>query len=322
MRPPHGKSFTYTPMVSVFELIIRAVGGLLSAHALTLDELYLQRAEELVQRIEKVFHSPSGIPFAKVSLGTGLPGLHDANPAVLSEFGTMQMELRYLSKATNNKTYAELGDRILDIVRYDYNADIFNNEVEGLAGVGPAPPAPSATGAGLGDKEQGPNADGAGANNCPEQKIVVNNRAQLPGRLDASGALLPTQYTAPGIAPTQVLNSAKFGIAGQGDSYYEYLLKLYLQDPDDLVSRHLWLQAFDAINDYLIDGSGNILERTVQGQVIPHFGHLSCFYPGMLALTLRFVVDAFVDPKIIQKILGRVKIIMLRISFSAMLAAK
>ena len=89
---------------------------MLSVHALSKDDLYLRKAEELVQQMIRVFESPSGIPFSRVILGSGEP-VQDGGVSVLSEFGTLQLELRYLSRATGKPEYAKLGDMVLDIVQ-------------------------------------------------------------------------------------------------------------------------------------------------------------------------------------------------------------
>ena len=46
--------------VSVFETTIRIVGGLLSAHQLSGDQLFADKAEELMHRLMHAFSTPSG----------------------------------------------------------------------------------------------------------------------------------------------------------------------------------------------------------------------------------------------------------------------
>ena len=48
--------------VPYFETIIRYLGGLLSAYALSKDEILLRRAEELADTLDPVFNTPSGLP--------------------------------------------------------------------------------------------------------------------------------------------------------------------------------------------------------------------------------------------------------------------
>ena len=48
--------------MSVFETTIRIVGGLLSAHQLSGDKLFVDKAEELMHRLMHAFQTPSGEP--------------------------------------------------------------------------------------------------------------------------------------------------------------------------------------------------------------------------------------------------------------------
>ena len=48
--------------MSVFETTIRIVGGLLSAHQLSGDKLFVDKAEELMHRLMHAFQTPSGVP--------------------------------------------------------------------------------------------------------------------------------------------------------------------------------------------------------------------------------------------------------------------
>ena len=57
--------------VSVFELNIRVLGGLLSAFALTKDAIFRQKAEVIGQILRKAFKWPSGLPSSRINLKTG-----------------------------------------------------------------------------------------------------------------------------------------------------------------------------------------------------------------------------------------------------------
>lgn len=54
--------------MSVFEITIRCLGGLLTAYDFTKDELMLIKAEELAKRLLPAFDSPTGIPHAHIDL--------------------------------------------------------------------------------------------------------------------------------------------------------------------------------------------------------------------------------------------------------------
>jgi mannosyl-oligosaccharide alpha-1,2-mannosidase len=56
---------------SVFETTIRIIGGLMSAHHLTGDALFVEKAKELADRLMPAFETATGIPFSTVNLKSG-----------------------------------------------------------------------------------------------------------------------------------------------------------------------------------------------------------------------------------------------------------
>ena len=54
--------------VNLFETTIRVLGGLLSAFHLSEDNIFLDKARDLGERLMGAFASPSGIPFSDVNL--------------------------------------------------------------------------------------------------------------------------------------------------------------------------------------------------------------------------------------------------------------
>jgi len=101
---------------SVFEITIRALGGLLAAFDLSKDNVFLQKAKDLGDRLLPAFNTPSGIPRAQITLATGWT----SNPswtggaAILAELGTLQVEFRYLSKATGQSHYGEKAEAVIE----------------------------------------------------------------------------------------------------------------------------------------------------------------------------------------------------------------
>ena len=59
--------------VSVFEFNIRFVGGLLTGYALTKDNVYLKKAEEIAEKLLPAFNTPTGIPYSIINPATGKP---------------------------------------------------------------------------------------------------------------------------------------------------------------------------------------------------------------------------------------------------------
>eukprot|EP01061_Rhynchopus_euleeides_P047704 TRINITY_DN9727_c0_g1_i1.p1 TRINITY_DN9727_c0_g1~~TRINITY_DN9727_c0_g1_i1.p1 ORF type:complete len:693 (+),score=232.95 TRINITY_DN9727_c0_g1_i1:314-2392(+) len=105
---------------SQFEYTIRAVGGLLSAYELSGEKHpeFLQKAKELADKLLHAYDTPNGIPHAMVNLVT----LEHLNPswtsgsAVLSEFATVQLEMRTLSYHTEKSVYDEKATWIMDVI--------------------------------------------------------------------------------------------------------------------------------------------------------------------------------------------------------------
>ena len=100
--------------VSFFETVIRDLGGLLAAHALTNDRAFVDKADDLAQRLLAAFNSPTGMPYGLVNLRSGAtsPQSWSGNTHILAEVGTFQLEFRYLSHVTGKARYAELADKV------------------------------------------------------------------------------------------------------------------------------------------------------------------------------------------------------------------
>eukprot|EP00540_Astrosyne_radiata_P017198 CAMPEP_0116832202 /NCGR_PEP_ID=MMETSP0418-20121206/5763_1 /TAXON_ID=1158023 /ORGANISM="Astrosyne radiata, Strain 13vi08-1A" /LENGTH=671 /DNA_ID=CAMNT_0004461541 /DNA_START=11 /DNA_END=2026 /DNA_ORIENTATION=+ len=104
--------------VSVFETTIRSLGGLLSAYDWSGDKAFLDKAQDLGGRLFKAFNSPSGLPFGQVSLSTGTTGNIGwaGGNGIVAEMGTLQVEFRYLARATNEPDYATKSEKVFDIL--------------------------------------------------------------------------------------------------------------------------------------------------------------------------------------------------------------
>lgn len=114
-------------MVSMFEIVIRALGGLNSAYQLTGDDLWKEKAVELGDLLSASFNvTGTGCPSTSVWLGRleGEDGIDlrrgyraarsghvMSNPA---EAGTLQLEFRTLSEITGDGKYRELVDKCED----------------------------------------------------------------------------------------------------------------------------------------------------------------------------------------------------------------
>jgi Glycosyl hydrolase family 47 len=95
-------SFDADVSVQVFEVTIRLLGGLLSAHQMTGDPKLLQLAEDLGGRLLPAFNSPTGMPYRFVNLRTAKTDGAVSNPA---EIGTLILEFGTLWKQTGKETF-------------------------------------------------------------------------------------------------------------------------------------------------------------------------------------------------------------------------
>ncbi|KAI8048341.1 glycoside hydrolase [Gilbertella persicaria] len=127
-------SFSQDNKVQVFELNIRALGGLLSAHLLATDPTFhhtipgyqnelLDMAKDLADRLMPAFQSTkTGIPYPRVHL------LHGVSPTETTETctagaGSLLLEFGVLSRLTGDPSYEAAAKRALQSV-WDRRSDI------------------------------------------------------------------------------------------------------------------------------------------------------------------------------------------------------
>ena len=103
-------SFDQNIEVQAFEIIIRLLGGLLSAYQMDGDPRFLALAKDLGDRLMPIYDSPTGIPFRYVHLQTGAIRDSVNNPA---EIGTALLEYGTLSKLTGNPEYYDKAKQAL-----------------------------------------------------------------------------------------------------------------------------------------------------------------------------------------------------------------
>lgn len=103
-------SFDKDIEVQNFEVTIRLLGGLLTSYQLTNDKRFLTLAEDLGNRLLRVFNSPTGMPYRYVNLKTGKVSKPVSNPA---ETGTLIIEFGTLSKLTGKPIFYDKAKRAL-----------------------------------------------------------------------------------------------------------------------------------------------------------------------------------------------------------------
>ncbi|CDS13087.1 hypothetical protein LRAMOSA05271 [Lichtheimia ramosa] len=105
----------YDGTVSVFESIIRYMGGLLSAYELSNEQypILLQKADELGQVLLPAFDTPTGLPTHEWN---PVKGKAPSNTTLIAEVGTVQLEFFTLSRHTGKKIYAEKAQAIVNFL--------------------------------------------------------------------------------------------------------------------------------------------------------------------------------------------------------------
>ncbi|KAI0778922.1 glycoside hydrolase [Trametes elegans] len=225
-------SFERDADFNTFETTIRVLGGLLSAYTLTEDQMYLEKAKDLADRIMPAFDTPSGLPLSYINLGKRAGSRTVDNKGLVStaEVSTLQLEFRYLSYLTDNETYWDVAEKVMEVIKR-------SSLTTGLAA------------------------------------IFMNPE---DGRF--------------------VMSAIRLG--SRGDSYYEYLLKQYIQtNHTEPVYQRMYDFAIEGVQKHLIKKSELahltytselIPERDPTGRISwrlsPKQDHLICFFGGSLML--------------------------------------
>ncbi|KAJ5894367.1 Mannosyl-oligosaccharide 1-2-alpha-mannosidase [Penicillium taxi] len=229
--------------VSTFETTIRMLGGLLSAHYLSTkyptlapiadddflaagEDLYIEKATDLADRLLGAFDTPTGIPYSSVNLNKsmGLRSRDDGGAASTAEATSVQLEFKYLAKLTGEGEYWRVAEKVMEVV------------------------------------------DGLKAQDGLVPIFIHPDSGQFKG------------------------NNIRLG--SRGDSYYEYLIKQYLQTSlEEPVYKEMWNESMQGIRKHLLSFSqdANLMvlgERPqgLEGALSPKMDHLVCFMPGTIAL--------------------------------------
>lgn len=229
--------------VNTFETTIRMLGGFLSAHYLSTtypnlapladddrgasgEDLYLEKAADLGDRLIGAFDSQSGVPYASVNLRTsrGVESHADGGASSTAEAASLQLEFKYLAMLTGEKNYWEKAEKVMQVIDD-------NGEEDGLLPI----------------------------------------------------YIYPIRGT---------FRGSNIRLGSRGDSYYEYLIKQYLQTKkQEPIYLDMWRQALAGVRKHLIaytkEAHLTILGERPDGldrELLPKMDHLVCFMPGTIAL--------------------------------------
>ena len=228
---------------NTFEAGTRMLGGLLSAYYLSTEypdmaplidddegaegeDLYLEKAKDLADRLMGAFETSSGVPTANINLKTMRGSMLGAKNDVSStaEVASLQLELKYMSKVTGEAFYWQQVEKVIEAI------------------------------------------DGNGL----------------------EGGLVPS-----GIDPQSgKVQGQLFDIGSRGSSYYENLLKDYLQtSKEEPVYEQLWSEALAGIRKFLTAQSYpsgfTIIGEHQKGLytgLMAKMDHATCSLPGIIAL--------------------------------------
>ncbi|KAK5164146.1 mannosyl-oligosaccharide alpha-1,2-mannosidase [Saxophila tyrrhenica] len=236
----HNLTYDQDHDVNTFETTIRMLGGLLSAHYLSNrveetyamvdddlgDDLYIEKATDLADRLLGAYETTSGVPLASVNLHTqlGIPSHADGGASSTAEATTLQLEMKYLANLTGENNYWEHAEHVMQVVDD-------NNAKDGLVPI-----------------------------------FIYADSGNFRGE--------------------------NIRLGSRGDSYYEYLIKQFLQtSQQEPVYQAMWNETLAGVKKNLITYSAPsnftvLAERPngLGGKLSPKMDHLVCFMPGTIAL--------------------------------------
>ncbi|WMV34944.1 hypothetical protein MTR67_028329 [Solanum verrucosum] len=100
---------------SVFETTIRVVGGLLSAYDLSGDKLFLEKAQDIADRLLPAWNTSTGIPYNIINLSHGNPHNHGwtGGHSILADSASEQLEFIALSQRTGDPKYQQKAENVI-----------------------------------------------------------------------------------------------------------------------------------------------------------------------------------------------------------------
>jgi len=107
--------------ISMFETVIRIFGGLLSAFELSREPVFLGKAREVADHMMYAFdvNKNTGIPCTTISFTNKHSCAYPAwagSSAILAEYGTIQLEFKYLAHHTGEYKYWAVAERPMRLV--------------------------------------------------------------------------------------------------------------------------------------------------------------------------------------------------------------
>ncbi|KAF9645503.1 glycoside hydrolase family 47 protein [Thelephora ganbajun] len=206
-----------------FETVIRYLGGLMSAYALSKEPVLLEKADELARVLSPVFNTETGFPYYAVNPISG--SIRGPDFGILAEIASFQLEYTAVAQASKKKEYYE--------------------------------------------------------------KVARVNAALATGNLTSTGGMFPKSWS----LKTGQVYDQELSVGAAADSAHEYTLKQYLlTGRTDKASLELYLKLTTFVINNLLYLSPTRHMLYVTSLHVTHgspsgvLEHLSCFFPGLLAL--------------------------------------
>ncbi|KAI9300605.1 glycoside hydrolase [Cunninghamella echinulata] len=102
-----------TKEVQIFEVVIRYVGGLISAYELSQEKIFIKKCVELVNLLLPAFNSSTNIPYRYIDLNTG-QAIRGSEITNIAEAASFQLEFTRLSQITGEWKYHFIGQRVYE----------------------------------------------------------------------------------------------------------------------------------------------------------------------------------------------------------------
>ncbi|OXB62210.1 hypothetical protein ASZ78_009808 [Callipepla squamata] len=311
--------FNVNAEISVFEVNIRFVGGLLSAYYLSGEEIFRKKAVELGEKLLPAFNTPTGIPWALLNI----------KRVVLIISHMMNGQTQYLTFPSLILCLQSDDDEHVPPLQIDAKLPFWLLLATGLGvkvqyqwfgqawdfivpifilGIGRNWPWASGGSSILAEfgtlHLEFVHLSHLSGNPVFAEKVM--NIRKVLSRLDKPEGLYPNylnpssgQWGQPCSIDIEIsfqhvkmmntnVDADHVSIGGLGDSFYEYLLKAWLMsDKTDEEGKKMYYDAVQAIETHLIRKSSGGLTYIAEwkGGLLEHkMGHLTCFAGGMFAL--------------------------------------
>ena len=124
-------NFNIGKTVSFFETVIRCLGGLMSTYDLSRNKIFLEKAQELADKLMPAFDTGNGFPLSEVNLGSGRSNVArwTGGSVLLAEIGTIQLEFQSVSDRINDNKY---GTKVSDVfIKLDPESGNVNPPIRG-----------------------------------------------------------------------------------------------------------------------------------------------------------------------------------------------